>query len=99
MQQQNIMFVFLQVQKLVMVTTVKVKNFLRMEVSTTCCVIEILQFYFYIIREAYTESQIHQLILSFHTNPHFPTGAAEKATAETLSTLTFSLENPSEPFV
>ena len=98
MYQQNIMFVFLQVQKLVMEATVKVKNFLRMDVSTTC-MIEILQFNFYIIRETYTESQIHQLILPFHNNPHFPTGAVEKATAETLSTLTFSLKNPSEPFL
>ena len=98
MHQQNIMFVFLQVQKLVMETTVKVKNFLPMDVSTTC-MIEILQFNFYITRKTYTESQIHQLILPFHNNPHFPTGAAEKATAETLSTLTFSLENPSEPFL
>ena len=98
MHQQNIMFVFLQVQKLVMETTVKVKIFLRMDVSTTC-MSEILQFNFYIIRETYTEPQIHQLILPFDNNPHFPTGAAEKPTAKTLSTLTFSLENPSEPFV
>jgi hypothetical protein len=34
--QQNIMFVSLQVLKLVMETSVKVKDILRMEVSTTC---------------------------------------------------------------
>jgi hypothetical protein len=34
MNQQNIMFVFLQVLKLVMETSVKIKDFSRMEVST-----------------------------------------------------------------
>ena len=39
------MFVFLQVLKLVEETTVKVKDFLRMEVSTACTHVAIYRFF------------------------------------------------------
>ena len=47
----------------------------------------------------YTETYRHTNEFYILIHPHFPTGAAKKAIAETSRTLTFTLEMPSKTFV
>jgi hypothetical protein len=60
------MFVFLQVLKLVMETTVKVKYFLRMEVSTTPVSYISLSFFVILQENVFSEFCIYRLAQSFY---------------------------------
>ena len=60
------MFVFLQVLKLVMETTVKVKDFLQMEVSTTPVSYISLSFFVILQENVFSEFCIYRLAQSVH---------------------------------
>ena len=105
MHQQNIIFVFLQVLKLAMEITVKVKDILRMQVrklDISCLMKRIILFRISYFCHFTSFISFKVKWLDFHSNcnsSYFPIEPAEKAINGTSHSLTFSLPKPSKPFV